>query len=87
MTLDQFIMYYVLFSVTGRVVTGVQIFAPAIHIIRAYDPYHPILTYPGMIMSGTAFMAFSAVTGPIQLLTLYYKDTFIRSFVEGLLGK
>ena len=87
MTLDQFIMYYVLFSLSGSLVVMLQIFAPAIQIIRAYDPYHPILTYPGMIMSGIAFMAFSAVTGPLQLLTLYYKDTFIRSFVEGLLGK
>ena len=87
MTLDQLVFYYILFSLSGSIVVMFSIFLPAVQIIRAYDPYHPILTYPGMIMSGTAFMAFSAVTGPLQLLTLYYKDTFIRSFVEGLLGK
>ena len=87
MTLDQFIMYYVLFSLSGSVVVMLQIFAPAIQTVRAYDPYHPILTYPGMIMAGMAFMVFSAVTGPLQLLVLYYRDTFIKSFVEGLLGR
>ena len=87
MTLDQFMMYYVLFSISGSVVVVLQIFAPAVQIVRAYDHSHPILTPPGMIMSGMAFMAFSAITGPLQLLVSYYRETFLKSFVEGLLGR
>ena len=87
MTLDQLVFYYILFSLSGSIVVMFSIFLPAVQIVRLYDPTHPIGTPVGMALAGGSFMAFSAVTGPLQLLVLYYKDTFIRSFVEGLLGK
>ncbi len=87
MTLDQFVMYYTLFAISGSIVVMLQVFVPSVQIVRAYDPYHPLLTPAGMAMCGMAFMVFSATTGPLQLLVLYYKDTFIKSFVEGLLGR
>ena len=87
MTLDQLVFYYILFSLSGSIVVMFQIFLPAVQIVRLYDPNHPIGHPVGMALAGGSFMAFSAVTGPLQLLTLYYKDTFIRYFVEGLFGK
>lgn len=87
MTIIEYMYFYIVFSLSGSVVVMLQVFYPSTEMVRALDPFHPILHPVAMVMSGMAFMALSAMTGPLQFMVLHHKEVFINAFVEGLLGE
>jgi hypothetical protein len=85
MTLEEFLLYYLCFIVSGSIVMMYSIFYPICYNVRVYAPDHTVLTPLGLLLSIVCFTTFCCMIGPGMLFLLSNRRVFIKSFVEGLL--
>ena len=87
MTLDEFMIFYLAFAMSGAVVMVIAIFLPAMKMVEELEPWHPILhPIPASVAAGVMYILFF-LSGPMMLMVLANRESFLKHFVEGLLNR
>ena len=86
MTLNEILIAYLLFALSGAVTMMLIIFFPAIRIIAQLEPNHPILHPMGYGAGAVIMFVIFLLSGPMMLLILARRDSFLENFIRGLLN-
>ena len=86
MTLNEILIAYLLFALSGAVTMMLIIFFPAIKIIAQLEPNHPILNPLGYSAGAVIMFVIFLLSGPMMLLVLARRDSFLESFIRGLMN-
>jgi len=84
----EWIQHYVIFALSGSLVTWIQIYRPSIHLVRGADPDHVMCRHPFMgaaVWLTTAFVFIPILA--IPLLSPEVRNNFIYNLTEGFLRK
>ena len=80
------ITYYIVFCLSGGIVTLTSIYLPIVGRLRYLSPYSRLCTSKGTFIGGIGFYFFSIITGPAMLIMLAHKEVFIQSVIKGMLN-
>ena len=86
MTLNEILTIYLLFVLSGAVTMMLIIFFPALKIIAQLEPNHPILHPLGYGAGAVIMFVIFLLSGPMMLLILARRDSFLENFIRGLLN-
>ena len=86
MTLNEILIAYLLFALSGAVTMMLIIFFPAIKIVAQLQPNHPIVSPFGYTAGAVIMFVIFLLSGPMMLLILARRDSFLENFIRGLLN-
>ena len=86
MTLNEILIAYLLFALSGAVTMMLIIYFPAIRIIAQLEPTHPILHPMGYGAGAVIMFVIFLLSGPMMLIILARRDSFLENFIRGLLN-
>ena len=86
MTLNEILIAYLLFVLSGAVTMMLIIFFPALKIIAQLAPNHPILHPMGYGAGAVIMFIIFLLSGPMMLIILARRDSFLESFIRGLMN-
>ena len=86
MTLNEILTIYLLFVLSGAVTMMLIIFFPALKIIAQLEPNHPILHPLGYGAGAVIMFVIFLLSGPMMLIILARRDSFLENFIRGLLN-
>lgn len=86
MTLNEILIAYLLFVLSGAVTMMMIIFFPAIKIIAQLEPNHPILHPLGYGAGAVIMFVIFLLSGPMMLIILARRDSFLENFIRGLMN-
>ena len=86
MTLNEILIAYLLFVLSGAVTMMLIIYFPAIKIIAQLAPNHPIVSPFGYTAGAVIMFVIFLLSGPMMLLILARRDSFLENFIRGLLN-
>ena len=86
MTLNEILIAYLLFVLSGAVTMMLIIYFPAIKIIAQLKPNHPIVSPFGYTAGAVIMFVIFLLSGPMMLLILARRDSFLENFIRGLLN-
>lgn len=86
MTLDEFMILYLAFALSGAVVMIITIFLPAMKMVGEIEPWNPLLhPVPAGLAAGVMYILFF-LSGPLMIMILLRRESFLEHFVEGILN-
>ena len=86
MTLNDILIAYLLFVLSGAVTMMLIIFFPAIKIVAQLEPNHPILHPMGYGAGAVIMFVIFLLRGPMMLLIFARRASFLENFIRGLLN-
>ena len=87
MTLDEFMILYLAFAMSGAVVMIITIFLPAMKMVEEIEPWNPLLhPITASVAAGIMYILFF-LSGPLMVMVMFRRESFLEHFVEGLLNK
>ena len=86
MTLNEILIAYLLFVLSGAVTMMLIIYFPATKIIAQLEPNHPILHPLGYGAGAVIMFIIFLLSGPMMLLVLARRDSFLENFIRGLMN-
>ena len=86
MTITEMLAAYGIFAVSGAITMIFIIYIPAIQIVRKIEPNHPLLWPIATVGGGMIMFIIFLLSGPVMLLILARRDSFLNSFLKGLLN-
>ena len=86
MTITEMLAAYGIFAVSGAITMIFIIYLPAIQIVRQIEPNHPLLWPIATVGGGMIMFIIFLLSGPMMLLILARRDSFLNSFLKGLLN-
>jgi len=86
MTLNEILIAYLLFVLSGAVTMMLIIYFPAIKIIAQLAPNHPLMWPFATVFGGVGMFILFLLSGPMMLFVLARRDTFLENFIKGLLN-
>ncbi len=81
--MEQIILYYASFALSGGIVCTWSLFRPSMYIIEDNYPNSKVLKYK--YISGISFFVFSTAMAPLMPICLFYQEHFIDAFINNLL--
>jgi len=86
MTITEMLAAYGIFAVSGAITMIFIIYLPAIQIVRKLEPNHPLLWPSATVIGGVIMFIIFLLSGPMMLLILARRDSFLESFLRGLIN-
>ena len=86
MTMIEMLAAYGIFAVSGAITMIFIIYLPAVQIVRKLEPNHPLLNPIGCWAGGVIMFVIFLLSGPMMLLILARRDSFLENFIRGLLN-
>lgn len=77
---------YGIFAVSGAITMIFIIYLPAVQIVRKLEPNHPLLNPMATVIGGVIMFIIFLLSGPMMLLILVRRDSFLNSFLKGLIN-
>ena len=88
MNLEEMMIFYVAFALSGAVVTFTAIFMPALKYLRLHDNSNVVLrSWYTIFFAGILFFIGCIILGVFNLLILWNREAFLTNFINGLMGK